>query len=196
MERAGVPSWRAHATPATCSGVRLLLEVVALAESREGIARFLPGYCAIGIEHTKTEYNVGTLWRSAHILGASFIFTVGRRYKPQVSDTTSVWKRLPLFDFADLADLWRHLPFDCRVVGIELEDRAVPLQEHFHWPRAVYLLGAEDHGLTSEARRRCHDLVQLPGAYSLNVAVAGSIVLYDRLVRGVRPRFRGELVEP
>ncbi len=149
------------------------------------------GYCGIGIVHGKTGLNVGTPWRSAHILGAAFIFTVGRRYSPQVSDTTAVWKRLPLFDFPDLDDLWRHLPRECRVVGVELETDAVPLREYDHWPRAVYLLGAEDHGLTNAARRRCHDLVRLPGDYSLNVAVAGSIVLYDRHVRGWRARLRG-----
>ena len=31
------------------------------------------GYYAIGIEHTKTAENVGTLWRSADLLGAAFI---------------------------------------------------------------------------------------------------------------------------
>ena len=153
-----------------------------------------PGYCAIGIEHTKSSHNVGTLWRSAHILGASFIFTVGRRYSSQVSDTASAWKRIPLFNFRSLDDLWAHIPLDCRVVGIELDEKAVPLEEHVHWPRAAYLLGAEDHGLTSEARRRCHDLLRLPGEYSMNVAVAGSIVLYDRAVRGWRPRASGRVV--
>jgi tRNA (guanosine-2'-O-)-methyltransferase len=41
------------------------------------------GYYGIGIENVKTAENVGTLWRSAYILGASFIFTIGKRYKKQ-----------------------------------------------------------------------------------------------------------------
>lgn len=34
-------------------------------------------YFAIGIYHPKTEMNMGTLWRSAYQLGASYIFTIG-----------------------------------------------------------------------------------------------------------------------
>lgn len=47
--------------------------------------------------------------------------------------------------------------------------------------QACYLLGAEDNGLTKEAISKCQELVYLPGERSLNVAVAGSIVLYDRI---------------
>ena len=47
------------------------------------------------------------------------------------------------------------------------------------------LLGAEDHGLSKAALARCQHLVQLPGRASLNVAVAGSIVLYDRHAKAV-----------
>ena len=37
-------------------------------------------YFEIGIFHTKTEQNVGTLWRSAFQLGAAGVFTIGKRY--------------------------------------------------------------------------------------------------------------------
>ena len=39
------------------------------------------GFFGIGIENAKNEYNIGTLWRSAYLMGASFIFTVNTRYK-------------------------------------------------------------------------------------------------------------------
>ena len=41
----------------------------------------MSNFYGIGIVNTKTEANIGTLWRSAHAFGASFIFTVGRRYR-------------------------------------------------------------------------------------------------------------------
>jgi tRNA(Leu) C34 or U34 (ribose-2'-O)-methylase TrmL len=44
-------------------------------------------YFEIGIYHPKTRNNVGTLWRSAYQLGASGLFTIGRRYERQSSDT-------------------------------------------------------------------------------------------------------------
>ncbi len=52
-----------------------------------------------------------------------------------------------------------------------------------HPERAAYLLGAEDVGLSQEAQNACAFLTCLPGERSLNVSVAGSIVMYDRLTR-------------
>lgn len=141
------------------------------------------GYCGVGILGCKTAVNIGTLWRSAHILGADFIFTVGKRYKRQASDTTKAWKSIPLWHFDDIDDLLAHSPFDCRLVGVELDERANPLAAYKHPDRAIYLLGAEDKGLPEQVINRCHDLIVLPGDYSLNVATAGSIVLYDRSQR-------------
>jgi tRNA G18 (ribose-2'-O)-methylase SpoU len=136
------------------------------------------GFCGIGIERSKTAINVGTLWRSAAILGADFIFTVGKRYPQQASDTVKAWRHIPYWEFEDLDDL--RTPYDCRLIGVEMDPRAKMVSAFTHPDRAVYLLGAEDHGLTRAALDRCHALIQLPGAYSLNVAVAGSIVLHDR----------------
>ena len=139
------------------------------------------GYCGVGIYRTKNEINVGTLWRSAHSFGADFIFTVGRRYKQQASDTTKAWRHVPLFHFADYDDLLAHLPHDCRIVGVELSPRAAPVTGYTHPLRACYLLGAEDTGLPPPVLQRVHDLIEIPGLlHCLNVATAGSIVLYDR----------------
>jgi tRNA G18 (ribose-2'-O)-methylase SpoU len=41
-------------------------------------------------------------------------------------------------------------------------------------------LGAEDSGLSKKAIEKCHFLVKFKSPKSLNVSVAGSIVLYDR----------------
>lgn len=138
------------------------------------------GFFAIGIEHGKTLPNLGTLWRSANIFGAAFIFTVGARYKRQRSDTLKTPRHVPLFAFRDLDDLVEHLPDSCPLVGAELDSRATPIARYGHPERACYLLGAEDHGLTKAAGERCHQLVQLPGRFSLNVAVSGSLLMFDR----------------
>lgn len=144
------------------------------------------GYFAIGIENVKTPMNVGTLWRSAHLLGAQYIFTIGRRYKRQASDTTKAWRSLPLFHYDTFEDMYRVIPHDCRLVGVELDERAVALPEYQHPERCIYLLGAEDNGLTKATLNRCHNLVQLPGWASMNVAAAGTVVLYDRVAKTKR----------
>jgi len=83
--------------------------------------------------------------------------------------------------FGTFDEMMDGLPYSCRIVGVELDDRARPLATYTHPERAVYLLGAEDHGLSEEIRRRCHDIVVVEGASRcLNVASAGSIVMWHR----------------
>jgi tRNA G18 (ribose-2'-O)-methylase SpoU len=141
------------------------------------------GFFGIGIQHTKTAQNIGTLWRSASIMGASFIFTIGKRYKKQSSDTMKSWKHIPLFNYEDFDSFYNSMPFDCRLVGIELDEKSVPIKNFVHPERCIYLLGAEDNGLTKEAIDRCHHIIQLPGDYCMNVSVAGSIAMYDRTLK-------------
>ena len=50
-------------------------------------------FFGIGVYQPKTEHNIGTLWRSAMILGASFIFIIDGKYKPQTSDTQKTWSK-------------------------------------------------------------------------------------------------------
>jgi tRNA G18 (ribose-2'-O)-methylase SpoU len=143
------------------------------------------GHFGIGIEGSKTPVNVGTLWRTAGILGASYIFTIGHRYPKQASDTIKAWRHIPLYTYLDLTAMLRHVPEATEVVAVEMDDTARDLASFKHPERACYLLGAEDRGLSDEALARADRVVRLPGSYSLNVAVAGSIVVYDRLAKEV-----------
>ena len=140
-------------------------------------------YFAIGIYKPKTSHNIGSLWRTAYILGAQYIFLIDKRYKRQGSDVLNTWSRIPLFQFNNFEEFYSAIPYNSQLVGVELDDRADELKEFEHPRRGIYLLGAEDGGLPSEYRERCHHLVKLPGNYSMNVAVTGSIVLYDRLTK-------------
>lgn len=145
------------------------------------------GYFGVGVYHPKTEANIGSLWRTAHLYGAAFVFTVGRRYQTQASDTPKTPRHTPMFHFADIADLVEHLPWSAPLVGVELDDRSQPLTSYEHRERAVYLLGAEDYGLSPAVLSMCHDVVQIPSvaAQSMNVAVAGSLVIYDRFAKAL-----------
>jgi tRNA G18 (ribose-2'-O)-methylase SpoU len=141
----------------------------------------MSGYFGIGIENTKTGMNVGTLWRSAQIMGAAFIFTIGNRYKLQSSDTLKTPRNIPLYNYKSFNEFYAATPYDCMLVGAELVESAIPISEFEHPKRCIYLLGAEDNGLTNQALNACHKIIQLPGKFSLNVAVAGSIIMYDRI---------------
>ncbi len=144
------------------------------------VDNFTNEFFGIGILNGKTPENLGVLWRSAQNLGANFIFTIGNRYAKQASDTHNAVKSMPYYHYENFQDFFKNIPKGARIVGVEMTQNATPLESFEHPRRCVYLLGAEDHGLTKEAIEQSHFLVKFPSKYSLNVAVAGSIVLYDR----------------
>lgn len=137
------------------------------------------GYYGVGIFEGKESTNMGTLWRSAMNFGADYIFTIGARYSKQRTDTTKTWRHVPLFHFKDWEDFMAHLPKDSDLVFIEQADGAVSLEKFAHPKQAIYILGAEDHGIPEDLMRG-HRKVEIESPMCLNVAVAGSIVMYDR----------------
>lgn len=138
------------------------------------------GYFGVAILNGKTVHNYGTLMRTAQLLDAGFIAIIGKRFKRQASDTMASHRHVPTFEYATFEEFYKNLPYDCRLIGIELDEKAIELKDFSHPERAVYLLGAEDNGLTKEAMGKCHAMVKLKGERSMNMAVAGSIVLYHR----------------
>jgi len=71
----------------------------------------------------------------------------------------------------------------CKIIAIELTENSRNIITYIHPERAVYLLGAEDIGISKSILEQCDDIIQLPGNYCLNVSTAGSIVMYDRLTK-------------
>jgi len=142
------------------------------------------GFFGIGVWHPKQGANVGTLWRHANLYEAQFIFTIGARYRHQCTDTTKAELSIPLYEHDDLASFEGNLPRRAEIVCVELTDKAKPLDEFVHPEQAVYLLGAEDHGLPDWILhgRRCVQIAS-PGHSSMNVSTAGTLVMYDRYVK-------------
>ena len=87
---------------------------------------------------------------------------------------------MPYYHYECFEDFFNNLPKGTRLVGVELDDKAKELESFEHPRRCVYLLGAEDHGLSNKAIEKSHFLVKFNSTLSLNVAVAGSIIMYDR----------------
>ena len=140
------------------------------------------GYFAVGVERLSKPMNAGNLFRTAHAFGASFLFTIEANYGPRGarSDTSRAPLHLPLYAFGSAAEL--SLPDGCRLVGIELVEAADELPSFHHPLQAAYVLGPERGGLSAELLARCDHVVKIPTTFSLNLATAGAIVLYDRLL--------------
>ena len=140
------------------------------------------GYFAIGVEGISKEMNVGNLFRSAHAFGASFVFTVNAAYRRSAarSDTSDTPGQVPLYRYADAASL--ELPQGCKLVGVELLDEAEDLPSFRHPRCAAYVLGPERGRLSPGMVARCGHLVRIPTRFCINVATAGAVVMYDRLL--------------
>jgi tRNA G18 (ribose-2'-O)-methylase SpoU len=139
------------------------------------------GYFGIGVEGISKAMNVGSIMRSAHAFGASFVFTVDAVYKPNEggkSDTSDAMAQLPLYEFDTVSDL--RLPKNCSLVGIELIDGAADLPSFRHPSRCAYVLGPERGSLSPELLALCDHTVKIPTQFCVNVGVAAAIVMYDR----------------
>ncbi len=140
------------------------------------------GYFGIGVYRPKNRDNIGTLWRSAHNFGAQFIFVIGERYQRQPSDTTKAQRHIPLFHFATFEDLVATKSPEAAFVFVEQTQGAKELASFCHPQQAIYILGAEDDGVP-ESLMRGHRVTFIDTPICLNVAVAGSIVMFHRQTR-------------
>ena len=139
------------------------------------------GYFGLGVEGISKPMNFGNLARSAHGFGASFIFTVApaKRIGNPQSDTTRSQDHLPWYSY-DSAEAMR-LPDDCRLVGVELTPDAIELPSFRHPAKAAYILGPEGGSLSPEMIEKCEFTVKIPMEFCINVAIAGAVVMYDRM---------------
>jgi len=153
------------------------------------------GYVAIGAENISKPMNLGNLIRSAHAFGASFFFTIAPKFaarEVRLSDTSDAAKHLPLYTY-DAVDALA-LPRGCALIGVEISDDAVDLPSFHHPSAAAYVFGPERGALSPELQARCQRLVKIPTKFSLNVGIAGAIVMYDRLIS--RGRFADRPINP
>ncbi len=66
--------------------------------------------------------------------------------------------------------------------GVEITDDATELPRFRHPHRAAYVFGAERYSLSPRMLGLCEFVVKIPTRFSINVGMAGAIVLYDRLM--------------
>lgn len=139
------------------------------------------GYFSIGIENPIKEENIGTLWRSAYSFGAAYTFQIGGKFVKQSSDTCATYKHVPHFVYESVADFYKNKPSDCIITGIEMVERSKDLKSFCHPERTIYILGSERTGLSDDLVSLCDCVVKINTKLCLNVSVAGSIVMFDRI---------------
>lgn len=151
-----------------------------LAEYRRGLRPF-----AIAAWETTKEHNVGTLVRTAHAAAASEVILLGEReWNVQAAKTSDLYTEIVQLD-ADIESFRAHLKArGWNLVAVELSEGSVNLFDAVYPERPCFLLGAELDGVPQELLDDAELIVQIPQwglVPCLNLAVAGSIVVYDHL---------------
>lgn len=139
---------------------------------------------AIAAWNITKEHNVGSLVRTAHAVAAEEVVLVGEReWNVEAARTAELYTSVK--QMAGIEDFRHHLRRQhWNLVAVELDDRAVNVFDAEYPDRPCFLLGAELGGVPDELLDEADLIVQIPQwglVPSLNLAVAGSIVVYDYL---------------
>lgn len=140
------------------------------------------GYFGVALWHPKESENVGGLWRSAHVFGAAFLATLGKRYHRAPQDTSDAASHVPLMTFDDYPTFEKIMMSGAELVVVERTETARHLSCFTHPEKAIYLFGPEDGSVPEEILSATDHCITIPhGDWSLNLHAAGAIVMYDRV---------------
>ena len=130
------------------------------------------------------ETNLGTLLRTCDAVGSCLAVPATPHHRRALARGDTLVQRPHVHWVEGSRDRWveAERELGSRIVAVELADDATPLPRlPAARSRTVVLLGHEHHGIPDEIWPLLDEVIEIPmvgqGA-SLNVAVAGSLVLY------------------
>ena len=150
------------------------------------------------VHNIRSTHNIGSIFRTCDGFGISKIILSGYSPYPKLPDDT----RLPHlsdkltsqihktalgaeamipFEHQDTLDLGSLKTSGYTIVGLEQDNRSVPLNQFVRPDKIALLLGEEVQGLTDDLRNQCDSLIEIPMVgqkESFNVSVATGIALY------------------
>jgi TrmH family RNA methyltransferase len=141
--------------------------------------------CWTALSHVRSLGNLGILVRTSAATGAAGFILVGDSidpFDPTVVRATmgALFKQTIVRTSADQFRRWVGM-HNIQVIGAS-PDGSVDFDRVSYKRPAVLMLGGERKGLTDEQRSLCKRIVRIPmveGMDSLNVAVAGSLLMYE-----------------
>jgi TrmH family RNA methyltransferase len=189
LKRAGVPfarispeEFRSASRNERASGVGAILR-----QRFNPLSEIVPGEQQIwtAMSQVRSPGNFGTLLRTSAAAGAAGFVLLGDSIDPfdpaavRAAMGALFTQSLVRTSTPQLRD-WARL-HDVPIIGASPDGDLVYDRVRYTRP-AILLLGGERKGLTSEERSLCRHIVRIPmvtGTDSLNVAVAGSLVMYE-----------------
>ena len=142
-------------------------------------------YYWTGLGHVRSLGNFGTLVRTSAAAGAAGFILIGDSidpFDPTVVRTTmgSLFKQKMVRTRDEELHRWVARQ-NIQVIGASPDGTEYYRNVHYTRP-ALLMLGNERRGLSDSQRAICHHIVRIPmtvGMDSLNVAVAGSLLMYE-----------------
>jgi TrmH family RNA methyltransferase len=189
LKRAGVPfarvtpeQFRRVSRTERASGVAAILRQRILRLDQINLT-YNPYWTALS--HVRSPGNLGTLMRTSAATGAAGFILLGDAidpYDPAVVRATmgSLFKQTIVRTTVDQLRHWIRIN-NVAVIGAS-PDGSQDYRASTYTRPVVLMLGGERKGLTDEQRGLCNRIVRIPmaeGMDSLNVAVAGSLLMYE-----------------
>lgn len=195
LKRAGVPfarvspeQFRAVSQSERASGVGAVLR-----QRIQSLAQVAPGDhpCWVALTHVRSPGNLGTLMRTSAAVGAGGFILLGGGvdpFDPAVvrGSMGGLFQQQLVRAGTEQLGQWVHR-HGLLVVGAS-PDGTLDYDDAPYTRPTVLMLGSERRGLDYEQRALCQEIVRIPmvpGADSLNLAVAGSLLMYA-VVRALR----------
>lgn len=137
------------------------------------------------LSHVRSPGNLGTLLRTSAATGAAGFILLGDSidpFDPAVVRATmgALFKQTIVRTTVDHLRRWVRLN-NIQVIGAS-PDGTEDYREASYTRPVMLMLGSERKGLTDEQRNLCNRIVRIPmveGTDSLNVAIAGSLLMYE-----------------
>jgi len=144
---------------------------------------------AVAAWQISKEHNVGSLVRTAHAVAAAQVLLVGdKEYNVTAARTAELYTTV--LHLEDEHQLLEHIATQgWQLVAIETDARAESMFDVSYPPRPCFLLGAELGGIPESLLDKAELIVRIPQwglIPSLNLAIAGSLVMYDYLAKCAR----------
>jgi tRNA G18 (ribose-2'-O)-methylase SpoU len=145
---------------------------------------------AVCMEHWSGDYNISTLIRNANAFNAEEVFYIGKkRWDRRGAVGTHNYTPLTyLKSYKDLASLKEKYT----IIGIDNNLPKTKKLDQFDWKvldkPPLMIFGEEKTGLSKEALKICHLLLEIPqygSVRSLNVGTSSGVLMYD-FVRAVK----------
>lgn len=141
--------------------------------------------CWVVLEQVRSPGNLGSLIRTSEAVGGAGFILLGQDidpFNPHVVRASMGSLLKQRFVRTHQQELYRWIKrHDCQGVGVSPEG-GLELHQSSYTPPVLLFLGEERKGLTQSQRKLCDRFVRIPMVGeidSLNLAVAGSLMMYE-----------------